>query len=239
MARRYWRQSDPLGSRITFDDPGAADAQWYTVVGVVGNVRHQGLGAAPRAEVYLPYAQWPWRFMALVVRASGDPLALVPAFRRQVASIDPAQPITAVHSMDDLLAASIARPRFTSLLLGLFAAVALTLASIGIYGVMAYTVAQRTQEIGVRMALGAGRGAVLRQVVGRGMAQALLGVACGLGGALALTRALRGMVFEVSVTDRFAFVAAPAILLLCAFLANLLPARRAAEVDPAIAIKRE
>jgi predicted permease len=239
MARRYWRHSDPVGSRITFDDPGAADARWYTVVGVVGNVRHQGLGAAPRAEAYLPYAQWPWPFMALVVRAAGEPLALVPAFRRQVASIDPAQPITAVRAMDDLLASSIARPRFTSLLLSLFALVALILASIGIYGVMAYTVAQRTQEIGVRMALGAARGAVLRQVVGRGMAQALLGAACGLGGALALTRALRSLVFEVSVTDRVAFIAAPAILLLCAFLANLLPARRAAEVDPAIAIKQE
>lgn len=239
MARRYWPDRDPIGSRITYDKPNAADAKWYSIVGVVGNVKHEGLGAPPRAETYLPFAQYPWPMMGFVVRTTGDPLALVPALRKQIQEIDPEQPITGVKTMEERLAGSVARPRFTSFLLVALATVALILAAVGIYGVMAYSVTQRSQEIGIKMALGARQSTVMGEVVRGGMGLTLAGIAAGLIGAFALTRFMAALLFEVSVTDLATFSIVPLLLAFVALVANLIPAQRASRVSPIVSMKHE
>jgi putative ABC transport system permease protein len=211
-----------------------------TVVGVVADTKDFGMRIAPKPEMYLSYSQAPVDFMSVAVRTTlSDDDALLNAIRGRLQAIDPQIPIYQVRTMDQLLGDAVAQPRFYMLLLGAFALVALLLAAVGIYGVMAYVVGQRAHEIGIRMALGARKGQVLRQVVSRGMRPALVGLVFGVLGSLALTRVLSRLLFGVSATDPLTFAGVALLLLGVAFLATWLPARRAARVDPAIALRGE
>jgi putative ABC transport system permease protein len=242
MARKSWPGEDPVGKRFT---PGELTStnpdDWITVVGVVRDVRQIELGAEPKAQMYVPYAQG-WSSFApryLVVSTSTEPMSLAAAVRGAVWSIDRDQPVSDVRTMEEVLSASLARQRFSTLLLGLFAAVALLLAAVGIYGVMSYSVAQRTHEIGVRMALGAQRGDVLRLAVGQGLKLILCGVGVGLAAAFALTRVMESLLFGVSATDPATFAAISLVLVGAGLLASYIPARRATKVDPMIALRYE
>jgi putative ABC transport system permease protein len=239
LASRYWPNGDAIGKRLGFfeDDPGKQ--VWREIVGVVGNVRHKALEIEVTAEVYFPYKQLPRNFMNLVVRTASDPSTMVPAIRNQVLSVDKDQPVSDIMTMDQRVARSVASTRFVMSLLGAFSLLALGLAAVGIYGVMAYLVTQRTQEIGVRMALGAQKRDVLKLVVGRGMALAVMGIAIGLVASLALTRLMRSLLFEVTPTDWLTFVITSLVLLTVALLACYIPARRAAKVDPLVALRCE
>ncbi len=240
MAKRYWPDRDPIGQRITYDDPKDPAAKWGTIVGVVADVHHAGLAEEGRAELYRPFAQDAWSFLYLVVRTNGqDPMKLVSAVRAQIASIDPEQPISDISTLDQLVESSVARPRLTTRLLGSFAVLALLLAAIGIYGLIAYTVSRRTHEIGIRMALGAQRWNVLRQVMVQGVWIALAGIVLGLMGAFVCTRVLATLLFEVSTTDPAIFFGMPLLLLSVAVLASLFPAYRASRISPLIAFKSE
>jgi putative ABC transport system permease protein len=210
-----------------------------TVVGVVGDVRLQGFDADVRPTAYWPPAELPYTFATLVVRTEGDPRGAVADVREAVGSIDPEVPISSVRTMDERLADSVERSRFDALLLTIFAGVALLIAVVGVYGVVSYTVSRRTQEIGVRMALGATRGGVLRMILRRGLLLALAGVGVGLVAALGLTRLMTGLLFEVSATDPATYAVVAAALATTALLACLLPARRAASVEPVSALRRE
>lgn len=238
LASRYWPNEDAIGKRLSFeDDPGKP--LWREIVGVAGNVKHKALEIDVMPEVYFPYQQFPGNFMNLVVHTDSDPVSMIPAIRNQVLSIDKDQPVADIMTMEQRLARSVASSRFVMLLLSSFSVLALGLAAVGIYGVMAYLVTQRTQEIGVRMALGAQRHDVLRLVVGKGMVLAIIGTAIGLGAALALTRLMRSLLFEVTPTDWLTFVIASMVLLTVAVLACYIPARRATKVDPLVALRYE
>jgi putative ABC transport system permease protein len=240
MARRFWPDEDPLGKRIRFGEP---DDPTYTIVGVVGDVKHQGLADDEIAAIYQPHAQkrFAWlRWMTLVVRvADGDPLALVAPIRGRIAEVDRAQPVYDVVAMERLLSNSVARPRFSSFLFGLFALLALSLAAVGLYGVMSYAVARRAREIGLRMALGARTNDVFTLVIRRGMKLTSLGLAVGLAGAAAGARVLQTLLFHVSATDPLTFAVVAGVLTVVAMLACYLPARRATRVDPLTALRRE
>jgi putative ABC transport system permease protein len=233
LARNYFANEDPLGKRITTGDVTRV------IVGVVGDVKHSALDEEAKPEIYFPIAQDPPIFMSLTVRASGDPMQMVAAVRGQVWAGDKDQPITNIGTMERLMAKSVAPRRFNLLLLGVFALVGLALAGLGLYGVMSYTVTQRTREIGVRMALGAQTGDVLRLVIGEGMKLALIGALLGLGGALALTRLLKTLLFDVSATDPLTFIVIAAVLIIVALLACWIPARRAARMDPLVSLRVE
>ena len=237
LARNYFANEDPLGKRITL----SFDPRPREIVGVVGDVKHSALDEEAKREMYFPMAQarFPPIFMSLVMRASGDPMQIVAAVRGQVWAGDKDLPIFNIETMERLMAKSVAPRRFYLLLLGVFALVGLALASVGLYGVMSYTVTQRTREIGVRMAMGAQTGAVLRLVIGEGMKLALIGALLGLCGALALTRLLKTLLFDVSATDPLTFIVIAALLIIVALLACWVPARRATRVDPLIALRNE
>jgi predicted permease len=234
MARRYWPNEEPLGRRI-----GNSSGRWREIVGVVRSVKHFGLDADTPLLMYFPVRQVPARGMSLVVRTAGDPLSLVPALRGQVLLGDKNIAIAKVSTLDDLVSSSITQQRFILLLLGCFAALALALAAVGIYGVMSYAVTQRTHEIGIRMALGAKTVDVLRLVVKGGMTLALIGVAIGLAGAFALTRMMATLLFEVTPTDASTYAIVSVGLLFVALLACYIPARRATKVDPLVALRYE
>ncbi len=238
FAERWFAGRDPLGRRIRM---GSLESEepWSTIVGIAGDVHHRGLDQPPRDEVFLPHAQFPGRAMTLVLRAAGDPLALIPAVRAEVRALDRNVPVAEPEVMAEVVSSSVATSRFTTALLLAFAAIALLLAAVGIYGVTAYTVAQRAQEIGVRMALGADRRRVLVLVVRQGMAPILAGIAAGLAGAFAATRALSSMLFEVSPQDPRTFAGVALLLAAVALLANVLPAREATEVQPVVALRNE
>src|SRR5262245_28369321 len=233
LARNYFANEDPLGRRIIIFGGTRA------IVGVVGDVKHSALDEEAKAEIYMPMAQVPTRYMSLTVRVSGDPMQMLAAVRGQVWAGDKDLPIFSIETMERLMDKSVAARRFNLLLLGVFALVGLALASVGLYGVMSYTVTQRTREIGVRMAMGAQRGDVLRMVVGEGMKLALIGALLGLGGALALTRLLKTLLFGVSATDPLTFIVIATALIIVALLACWIPARRAASMDPQVSLRVE
>ncbi|HEX7089656.1 MAG TPA: ABC transporter permease [Longimicrobiales bacterium] len=239
FVRRFLPEGDPLGRRFTWGDPEDSDATWWTIVGVVADTRRSGLAEPVRPEAYLPQQQVASRGMTVLVRTAGDPLALTGPIRAVLRSIDPLQPLSDVRTVEQLMAEAVAARRFVMLLLSIFAAVALVLAAIGIYGVMAYLVGQRTREVGIRFALGADRRSVLALVVGQAMARVLPGVALGALGALGLTRLLRSQLFGVSALDPVTFLVVAALLVGVALAASLLPARRAAGVDPMAALRQD
>jgi putative ABC transport system permease protein len=235
LRKRYWPAEDPIGKRIWL----GRQADPVEVVGVLGDVRNVNLAADPLPEIYLPYAQLPWAFMNLIVRTEGDPQAFASAVRGRIAAVDRDQPITRVRSMDEVLDAAAAQPRFTTSLLGALAGLALLLAMAGVYGTVARSVADRTAEVGIRVALGAEPGDILALMLRRGLAIVLAGVALGLAASLALTRLLTSQLYHVSTTDPLAFAAGAAVFVVVAVAASYLPARAAMRVDPVVALRAE
>lgn len=246
FAERYWGSSDPLGKRLrTIFPPGNSYWQaessnaWLKVVGVVGDVRYDGLWNPTLPQMYLPMFQNPSSIMNVMVRTAGPPLALTEAVRSQVHALDPEQPVFDVKTMDDVLTTSFSRPNLMAGLLLVFATMALLLAAVGVYGVLSYSVAQRTQEIGVRMAFGAQPGQLVRLVLRQGMGLVLVGVVLGMVGAWASVRLLADLLFGIEPRDPATFAVAAAFLVLVALAACYLPARRASRLDPMVALRRE
>lgn len=239
MAHEFWPHDDPVGKRLHLGGLSETDAPWITVVGVVKAVKQYTLDSGSRIAFYLPHTQYPVRAMNVVVRSGNNPASLASAVRREIRDLDAELPLYNVHTMDQRVDESLARRRFSMLLLTLFACIALALASIGIYGVMAYLVSQGTREIGIRMALGATPRHVLGLVVSQGMAMALSGVGLGLLGALALSRLMRNLLFGVGAADPVTFIAISGMLTLVALLATYVPAQRAARVDPVVSLRYE
>lgn len=233
LARQVFPNEEPIGKRLIM----AMGNQPFEIIGIVGDIRHRGLESTPLPAMYMPSNQAPW--MNIVVRTQGDPASLAGAVRNEVRAIDPDQPVAMVRTMDEWMDTAVAGPRYRTALLALFAFVALVLASTGIYGVMSYSVTQRTHEIGVRMALGAKRSDVMKLVVRQGMSLVVIGVGIGIVGAIALTRVMATLLFGVTAKDPFTFVAVAALLTLVAFVACYLPARRATKVDPLVALRYE
>jgi putative ABC transport system permease protein len=239
LARRHWPDEDPLGKRLRFGTPEMG-LPWFTVVGIVGDTKPFGLEASAPAEFYVSCLQLgSWVDMTLVVRTASNPLGLAAAVRDQVLALDKEMAIGDVQTMEQRLSGTLAGRRANMLILGIFAGLAIILASVGIYGVMAYSVAQRTHEIGVRMALGATRGDVLGLIVGQGLRLALAGTALGLALAIGLTRVLRSLLFGVSPTDPTTLATVSLLLVGVALLASYIPARRATKIDPMVALRYE
>jgi len=238
LAQRYFGNEDAIGKRISLEDQ-PKEADWITVVGVAGDTKPRELHKEAVAELYMPFDQQPEPGMALMIRSSSADTSIAAAVRSEVLALDKNQPVYSIRTLDSVLSESVAGPRFRTLLLGIFAGVALILAGIGIYGVISYAVSQRTQEIGIRMALGARAADVLKLVVKGGMMLALIGVAIGLAGAFAVTRLLTTLLFGVTPTDAATFVTVSAGLIVVALFACYIPARRAARVDPLVALRYE
>jgi putative ABC transport system permease protein len=239
FVRRFFPSGDPLGKRVAFGDPQDPRVQWLTIVGVVADTRRGGLDRPVWAELYLPLTQSADPRLTVLVRTAGDPLAIARAAEEQIWAIDPGQPVASVRTLEQLVARAQANRRFTMTMLGAFALVALMLAAVGIYGVIAYSTAQRTQEIGIRVALGATRGDVLQMVLSDGLRIATLGSVIGIAAASAASRLLSGLLFGVSSHDPLTFVALPAAVLMVAALASWIPARRVLAVEPTIALRGE
>jgi len=240
FVKKYFANTDPIGKRITFGARrGSTDSTWITIVGVVGHAAHEGLDAEPRIQYYFPVSQSGGRFMSVVMRTSGNPTALLPAARDAVHSVDRNLPLSGVNPMEKLVDASVGQRKLSMILLGVFSGIAMLLASIGIYGVMSYSVTQRTRELGIRMALGAARSRVLALVVGQGMLLTGSGVVIGLFAAFGLTRFLSSQLFGVGATDPFTFAAVSILLIAVSTLATLLPAMRATRVNPVVALRDE
>jgi putative ABC transport system permease protein len=238
LARRFFPNEDPLGQRFMFGHPSATNPpKWYTIVGVVGDTRLYGLANPARLEVYLNLQQRPNSGMTLVVKSGADPRALTSAIREAVQSIDKDQPIQGISTMKELVSNSVATRRMTLLLLGSFSGLALILGAIGIYGVISYSVAQRTHEIGIRMALGAPRRDVFRLVVGQGLRLAGIGITIGIVGAFGLARLMSSLLYGISTSDFETFAGVSVLLGLVALLACYVPARRAMRVDPTVALR--
>ena len=238
FARRFFPHQEAIGKRIMLSGPGFGNP-WMQIVGVTGNVKYLGLTVDTDPAYYMPFAQnyGPRAFLA--VRSSGDASRVLTALRRQVQSIDTGITLAQAGTMEQALRLSVSQPRFDTMLLGVFAAIALLLAAVGIYGLIAYSVAQRTHEIGVRMALGAARADVVRMVVGQGMTLAAIGIAAGLGGAFGFTRLLKTMLFGVDVMDPLTFAAAPLGILFVVLLATFVPALRSTRISPVVALRYE
>jgi predicted permease len=233
FARQYWPHENPIGKHV-------AVGRWpqpAEVVGVAADVKNRGLAQSTQVQLYLPFPQLAWGNMNLLVRTAMAPESVVPDVRREIASVDADQPITSIRTAEELMNTSRAQPRFTMILLGIFSATALILAVIGIYGVLAYSVAQRRQELGIRLALGAEQSSILRLVVGQGLRLALIGIAVGVIAALLLTRLMTSILFQVSAHDVTTFIFVPLVFLVIALLASYLPARRATKVDPLEALR--
>jgi putative ABC transport system permease protein len=239
VARMYWPNADPIGRRIRIEPD--AGTPWATIVAIVGNVRSSGLGADFDRETYVPYTQYPWMANPrnVVVRTTGNPLDSVSAIRQAIAEVDSAQPISEVATMDEVAAQSISYSTFSAALLGTFGAIALLLASMGIYSVIAYSASQRSREIGIRMTFGARPRDVVWLIVSQGTRLATLGVALGLVGAFGLTRLMTSMLFGVGATDPFTYAGVATLLGAVAVAACFIPARRAAKVDPIVALRYE
>jgi predicted permease len=236
FASRYWPGQDPVGKRLVFGRPGPQNP-WMTIVGVAGDMRRRGLHRGARLETFLPATQGVGRNMQLLVATSGDPLSLAASVRAEIRTLDRRAPVTAVGTVDALVGESLAIRRFQAWLLALFSGLAVVLAAVGIFGLMAQSVVRRTPEIGVRVALGATPRQVLGLVLRQGLLLAAAGIAIGIGGALAAARALRSMLYGVGSGDPLSYAAAAAVLLLSVFVASLVPAWRASRVDPTVALR--
>jgi putative ABC transport system permease protein len=237
LARRYWPNQNAVGKHILIGrQPAPAE-----IVGVTADVKNKGLAVETAPHIYLPFPQIPWGNMNLLLHTANDPRNLISAVRAQVIALDPDQPVTGIQTIEELMDGSRAQPRFMMLLLGIFSATALVLAVIGIYGVLAYSVAQRRGELGIRLALGAERADIFRLVVGQGLALTLLGIAIGLALALGLSFTMSSfaasLLYKVGTRDLAAFTIAPLTFITIAMLASYLPARRAAKVDPTEALR--
>ncbi|HJQ31946.1 MAG TPA: ABC transporter permease [Pyrinomonadaceae bacterium] len=240
LAREFFPGQDPVGKHLKTGGTDRPQNPVMEIVGVVGDVKYEGLHAKVQPAYYMPFAQNAWGDMSLVVRSTTpDPLGLVPSISKEVWALDRDLPVARVRTVDELLSRSVAQPRFRTLLLTAFSVMALLLASVGIYGVMSYTVARRTHEIGIRVALGAQLGDVLRLVVGQGMRLAVAGIVLGVAGALALARLMSGLLYGVTATDPLTFAGVALLLALVALVACLVPALRATRVDPTVALRYE
>jgi predicted permease len=235
MAARYWPGEDAIGRRIRFDD----SAPWMTIVGIVADVQVRGARGTNVVETYIPYWHQPEPGINAVLKTAGDPAALAEPLRRAVKDVDPGIAVAAPATMDEIVAQSIGGSRFYALLVAIFAGLALVLAAVGIYGVMSYAVAQRTQELGVRLALGAGTRQIFGMVVGETLKLAAIGLVIGLAGSVALGRAIGGMLYDVPQLDPVTFGGTAALLAAVAFAASCMPARRAMRVDPISALRAE
>ena len=244
MARRYWAGRDPIGGRLQIGG-GAPNRPFVTVVGIVADVRHNGITEGVKEKFYVPHTQWhksignPIRAMTLVVKAQSDPRALTSTVRQTIRELDANLPVAGIRTMDDVVAATLSAPRFTGMLLGAFAVLALVLSAIGIYGVLSYVVSRRTREIGIRVAIGAGRGQVLRLVLGSGVGLALVGIVLGLAVAASLSRLMTTLLHDVQPGDPATYAAVAGALTTVAIVASLIPAWRATRVDPVRALKAE
>jgi putative ABC transport system permease protein len=237
-AQRYWHNEDPVGKRILFQNIGGG-TNWTQIIGVIGDVHEHGLDVPANDFIYLPFTQYPQTGPALMARTQGDPMLIARAVVQRLYEVDPNQPAGRIQSLEQYRADSIAAPRLTANLLGLFALLALAIAAAGIGGVMALAVSQRTHEIGVRMAIGARPAEIVRMILSQGMGLALIGVAIGVAAAFALTRAVKSLLFGVTPSDPATFLAVAAVLAAAALAACYLPARRAAKVDPLRALRTE
>jgi putative ABC transport system permease protein len=231
--RRYWPDENPIGQRITVEQRAR------TIIGVVGNVKQSGLDIETRPEMFWPYYQLPVPFGTFVVRTTGDPVGLISSVRSAMHGVDRDLPLYGIKTVDDVITESVAPQRLNMLLLGIFAGLALVLAAVGLYGVISYSVSQRTREIGIRIALGASHKSVLRLVVSQGISLALIGVAIGITASLFLTKLMATLLFGVSVTDPITFVAISLLLIGVTTVASIVPARRAMKVDPMVALRYE
>jgi putative ABC transport system permease protein len=236
LAHRFWSNENPVGKRLTIQENPPISCE---VVGVIGDVKHYRLDAESKAEIYMSYLQKPNDFMHIVVRTVGDPMQSISAIRYEIAGVDKDQPVHNIKTMEQLFDQSIAQPNFNMLLLGIFAAVALILAAVGVYGVISYGVTQRTHELGIRMALGAGRPDVFKLVIEQGMKLALGGVALGLVASFVLMQVMEGLLFDVRASDPPTFIAITLLLTIVALVACWIPARRATKVDPLTALRHE
>jgi putative ABC transport system permease protein len=239
MARQFWQGEEVLGKRVRLGSGDNNTSPWLVIVGVVEDIKHQTLKAPARQEMYFPFMQLPTRYLAIAIRTAGEPLKLTPQVRSAVLEIDKDQPVGNVNTMEELMAQTITADRLTLQALGVFAGLAVLLAVVGIYGVMSYTVTQRTNEIGIRMALGAQTRNVLWLIFKQGMALALTGIAIGLVGARALTGLLEKILFEVSAADTSTFIVVSLLLTAVALIACAIPAHKAATVDPLVALRYE
>jgi len=242
FVKRFYKPGDePIGKRIYFENTITDSTKFITIVGVVGHTKHEGLDATPRIQLYFAESQAPFNVnaMQVAVRTSGDPKSYVTSIRNAIHEIDRDMPMSKVNTLDVMVDNSMGQRRLSTVLLGIFAGLALLLASIGIYGVMSYTVAQRTRELGVRVALGASRQSVLGLVMRQGVAITLIGIAIGLGGAFGLTRLIATQLFSVKATDPATFASVTAVLVAVAVAATLVPAMRATRVDPITALREE
>ena len=237
FARKFFPGQDPIGKRLQVFM--AEDPAWTEIVGIVGDVRYDNLTAEAEPFVYYPHPELTYEFMTLVIRTAGDPAEIAPVVRREIAAIDPDQPVSDVRTMTQVMADTVARARFNTLLLGIFAGLATLLAAVGIFGVMSYSVQLRTREIGLRMALGAQPSRVLMLVLRQGLLLTVIGIGVGLAGALALSRVMSGLLYGVTASDPATFVAIVIVLAVVSLIACYIPARRATRVDPLIALKYE
>jgi putative ABC transport system permease protein len=237
MARRFFAGEDPIGKRLKIDYLNRPTS--FEIVGVVGDTKQSSVADQTNVGVYVSYFQYPWFSSLLIVRTTNDAASFALPAQKTIWSLDKDRPISHVKTMDQLLSESIAQPRLYVFLLGIFACVALALAIVGVYGVMSYSVGQRTREIGIRMALGAGQGDVLRLVVGQGMILILIGVVAGLAAAFALTRVMASLLYGIEATDPVTFLCVALLLAGAALGACFVPARRAMKVDPMVALRYE
>jgi putative ABC transport system permease protein len=238
MARQLWPGEDAIGKQLRFGEP---EILWQ-VIGVVADIKHNGLSAEEGPVIYQSHAQkqFAWlRWMTIVARTKEGPLSLAATVRQQIQAVDKTQPVYDVATMEQLLSESVAEPRFSALLLGFFGLLAMSLAAVGIYGVISYSVSQRTREIGIRMALGAQASDVRKMVVGQGMTPALIGVVIGLVAAFALTPLMSSLLYGVTAKDPVTFAAVAFVLSMVALVASYIPARRATRVDPMVALRYE
>jgi ABC-type antimicrobial peptide transport system permease subunit len=236
MARTFWPHQSAIGRRVR---PGGPETPWCRVVGVVADIKNAGVDKAVGTELFYPYKLYAPSNFVVIIKAQGDPLRLTASVRTVVASIDSTLPLAKIRTMDDVLAASTSRPRFLSLILGMFSFLALGLATVGVYGVIAYSVEQRTAEFGIKIALGAEPARLLRQVIGQGLILGLLGVAVGVSCTLLLTQFLEGMLFGVSKSDPASLLLTCCVLALATVCASLVPALKATRIEPIRALRCE